>query len=89
MYTHQFKEIQTTLNATRPPRVWLITIGRDQTQSISSAGEVRQSLSIRYRLASTQHYLPIDPTYLQIKNWLLRRNSYEYRLTVEVYRRVS
>ena len=89
LYTSQVDDIRTALDATQPPRVWLITIGRDQTQRDSTVGLVRGALSKAYRLAQTFDYLPIDPTYLRVKEWLLRRESYTHRLTVELYEQES
>jgi Dolichyl-phosphate-mannose-protein mannosyltransferase len=87
-YTDQVNEIQAALQTWNPPHVWLVTIGRDQTRFNSSSETVRQRLAANYRLEHVERYLPIDPVYLKIKNLLLRRDSYEYRLTVEVYARI-
>lgn len=84
-YTHQEDEIQIALQELMPTRVWLITIGRDQTRRNSSAEVVRQWLGANYCLERVERYLPIDPVYLKIKNFLLRRSSYEHRLTIEMY----
>jgi hypothetical protein len=85
--TTEVEAIRSALTTSSPPRVWLITIGRDQTQRYSTADAVRQRLAQRYRLTQTFNYLPIDPTYLQAKELLLRRASYDHRLTVELYER--
>ena len=87
LYTGQGDEIQRTLQTLAPPQVWLITLGRDQTRG-TQAENLRQHLLTHYQLESVQRYLPIDRLYLQAKNFVLRRNSYEYRLTVETYVRI-
>ena len=88
-YTRQVDEIRSVLQSSLPERVWLVTIGRDRIQQISSANEVRQLLRAGYRLERTQGYLPIDATYQKIKTALLKRRSYQYRLTIELYVRVG
>jgi len=85
LYTGEQDEIQTALRVAAPERVWLITIGRDQTRHYASTETVRQLLAASYRLESVALYSPMDPVYLRVKNFLLQRNSYKYRLTVESY----
>ena len=89
LYTKEEDKIQAALQVSAPERIWLVTIGRDQTQRYASAEAVRQSLEHTYRLESVERYLAIDPTYLRIKNLMLHRNSYQYRLTVETYIRIQ
>ncbi len=85
VYSDQREQIQSLLSSEQPTRVWLVTIGRDQSERFASAEPVRQLLAPSYRLASAQKFLAIDPVYLQVKNFLLRRSTYENRLTVELY----
>jgi len=87
LYTNDVAAIRAALTARQAARVWLITIGRDQTQRSSTADEVRQLLAAQYRLAQTFNYLPIDPSYLRLKELLLRRETYDHRLTVDLYER--
>lgn len=87
LYTNQVNKIASALESTVPPRVWLISINRDQTQSISTLESVRQILSKDYRLEQTSFFLPIDPVYLKVKNFLLKQESYSYRLVIELYTR--
>jgi uncharacterized membrane protein len=87
LYTRDTDRIQTALRVSAPERVWFVTIGRDQTRRYASAETVRRLLVDTYRLESVMLYLPLDPVYLKVKSFLLRRNSYEYRLTVETYAR--
>jgi hypothetical protein len=85
LYTDRVGEIEDALRIGAPARVWLVTIGRDQTQRVSTADAVRQALSADYRIANIERMLPIDPIYLQAKNFILRRESYTHRLTIEEY----
>ncbi len=89
LYTDQIDEIQVALQRSQPLRVWLVIIGRDQSQRISTAEAVRQMLAAGYRLDRTERFLPIDSIYLKAKNFVLRRDSYEYRLTIEIYAHVE
>jgi len=87
MYTHEVDAVRTALETARPPHVWLIALGRDQTSRSASAEIVRETLLANYRLERTELFLPIDPAYLKAKALLLRRESYAHRLTVEAYSR--
>lgn len=89
LYTDRVDEIQAALQTTKPPQVWLVTLGRDQTQRDSTASRIRALLSSDYRLARVQPYLPVDPIYLTLKERVLRHESYTYRLTVEQYTRTA
>ena len=84
VYTDQAEDIESALRGDAP-RVWLVTIGRDQTQRTSSAEGVRRLLQESYHLDRVERLLPIDPTYLQVKNFILRRETYTHRLTIELY----
>ena len=85
-YTDQVDEIQAALDVARPPRLWLVTIGRDRTRGATAAEAVRQLLAARgYTLDRVERYARIDPVYLRVKNFLLRRNSYEHRLEIAIY----
>lgn len=85
LYTDQVEDIAAVLRSDAPPRVWLATIGRDQTQRVSSADNVRRLLQEGYHLDRVERLLPVDPTYVQVKNFILRRETYTYRLTIELY----
>lgn len=84
-YTDRVVEIEAVLAEARPERVWLVTIGRDQTRHSFSADEVRRGFGPAYCLEKVERYLPVDPVYLRVKDLLLGRESYRYRLTVELY----
>jgi 4-amino-4-deoxy-L-arabinose transferase-like glycosyltransferase len=83
--TSQLTEIQHALEADAPRRVWLATIGRDRTREGAASDQVRHLLDAAYRIESVERYLPIDPDYLAVKNRLLNRETYAYRLTIELY----
>jgi hypothetical protein len=85
-YASELMTIQAALAERRPARVWLVVVGRDRTRDAAHTDAVRRLLLARgYRLTQAERYLPIDPTYRQIKDFLLKRNSYAYRLEIEVY----
>ncbi len=73
--------------ANRPPRVWLVTLGRDRTAATSTRDRLREQLNAGYGLSQTHQLLPIDPIYWRLKNRLLGRESYRHRLTIEEYQR--
>ena len=72
-----------------PARVWLVTLGRDQTAAGSPAEAIRAALAPNYTLSATERWLPLDPTYVHYKELLLRRPTYANRLTIETYPRRS
>jgi hypothetical protein len=67
-----------------PKRVWLITFGRDATRSTTNAA-LQDWLGANYHLASEEGYVEQDPTYRQVKEWLLHRPAYRYKLLVQVF----
>jgi len=89
LYTADLPDIQTTLHDQPPARIWLVTIGRDRTRGLeSNITTIHQWLDPAYYLQDTYPYVPIDPLYHRLKDWILRRTSYDYRLTIEVYAHV-
>ena len=87
LYTDQVDEIRATIENKPPQRIWLVWINRDQTENNSSLGTVRQLVVQDYRLEQTTRWLPIDPIYRQVKDYMLRRESYDYRLVIELFSR--
>ena len=88
LYTGQPAQVQSIISREQPPRVWLITIGRDQSERLASAQPVRDLLTDNYRLSSTFALLPLDPTYVRFKDLVLHRSTYQNRLTIELYLRL-
>jgi hypothetical protein len=71
----------------RPPQVWVVTLGRDQTAGLARTDELRAALARDYTLVATKRLLLLDPTYVRYKEMLLRRPAYSNRLTIETYTR--
>ena len=65
-------------------RVWLITLGRDQTRR-SAPTAVQEWLQTHCRMTKSWNYVPQDPTYRAIKSYLLSRPAYEYRAGLFLY----
>ena len=78
---------QGSVEAAQPAHVWLITYGRDRTRLGDHADEIRSFLAPRYTLGSERQYVPIDAAYRAVKAWLLRRDSYAAKLTVQRFDR--
>jgi hypothetical protein len=72
------------LPSQRPNRVWLITFGRDSTRSVTDTA-LQDWLRNNYRLAMEQGYTEQDSTYRRVKEWLLHRPAYQYKLLVQEY----
>jgi uncharacterized membrane protein len=83
--TSELAEVRRVLAFRQPSRVWLVTLGRDRTREGAPADQVHQLLEPDYRVEQVHPYLPIDPVYLALKNRLLQRETYAYRLVVELY----
>ena len=79
---------QDAVQAAQPPRVWLITFGRDRTRVGDHSDEIRAWLTPRYAQGVERKYVPIDPLYEAIKQWLLGRETYDAKLVVQRYDRV-
>ena len=79
---------QDAVQAAQPPRVWLITFGRDRTRVGDHSDEIRAWLTPRYAQRVERMYVPIDPFYKVIKQWLLGRETYDAKLVVQRYEQV-
>ncbi len=82
----QTAEVIRFLSEHVPSRVWLVTIGRDRTREATPV-EVMNWLSANYRLVEERGYVEQDPLYMRIKEWLLHRPAYRYKLTVHRFER--
>jgi hypothetical protein len=72
------------LQAHLPDRVWLLTLGRDRTREATPT-QLIDWLTANYRLRSTQGYAPQDETYRQVKERLLHRPPYEFKLLLQLF----
>lgn len=79
-------EVLRFLNENLPEHVWLVTIGRDRTREATPV-EVLDWLSTNYRLVEEKGYVEQDPLYRRIKEMLLRRPAYQYKLMVRQFER--
>jgi len=82
----QEDEVIRILTDRAPERVWLVTIGRDRTRDVTPV-KVLNWLFTNYRLVEEKGYVEQDPLYRRIKEWLLRRPAYEYKLVVRCFER--
>ena len=69
---------------TCPRRVWLLTLGRDRTRDMTPLAVINY-LEAHYRQTAIWGFVQVDPTYRQVKTWLLRRSAYEYKATLALY----
>jgi len=67
-------------------RVWLVTLGRDQTRG-GSHDSVEEWLRGDHLLTASWRFVPQDPTYRAIKSYLLGRPAYEHRAVLSLYTR--
>lgn len=69
----------------QPPRVWVVTFGRDSTEGAFGTPELLQQLQQGYAPGQATHYGPVEPSYRAIKQRLTGRPAYDYKLTVTRY----
>jgi hypothetical protein len=74
------------LQTERPRRVWLITFGRDATR-LTTDEALQEWLWQEYQLAWEEGYVEQDPLYQRVKEKLLHRPAYRYKLLVQRYDR--
>ncbi|CAG0936784.1 hypothetical protein TFLX_05675 [Thermoflexales bacterium] len=67
-----------------PTRVWLLTLGRDRTRE-AAPDQLVEWLNANYRLVMTQGYAPQAETYRKVKEQLLHRPSYEFKLLIQLF----
>jgi hypothetical protein len=71
--------------STHPVRqVWLVTMGRDGTRELVPVELIRW-LEANRRLLWEQGYVEQDPLYRRVKERLLHRPAYQYKLLVQRY----
>jgi 4-amino-4-deoxy-L-arabinose transferase-like glycosyltransferase len=68
------------------PRIWWLAFGRDRSRRDEIVEEFRHKLaSSGYELVSQRGFVPQDPTYRRVKEMLLGREAYEYKVLVNLY----
>ncbi|MBI2862378.1 MAG: glycosyltransferase family 39 protein [Chloroflexi bacterium] len=82
--TDQAERAQRYIVENNPPHVWLITMGRDRTR-VATPTAFLQWLQSSYRETQRWEFVPQDPLYRQVKERLLGREVYEYKITLRLY----
>jgi hypothetical protein len=79
-------EAMADVKAGQVHRVWLVTMGRDQTrfQYVGSSA-FRGWLETHCSLAAVWGFIPQDETYRNVKSFLLGRPAYDYRTAIALY----
>lgn len=86
MEANQTEEVIHYITTHSPETVWLVTIGRDRTRDAIPT-ELLRWLQTNYRLAEEQGYVEQDPVYRWLKERLLHRLAYRYKLLVQRFER--
>jgi len=82
-YTAEADQI---LEQAATPRIWWIAFGRDRTRRDEIVQQYQDQLAAGgYELVLQRGYVPQDPTYRWVKERLLRREAYEYKVVVSLY----
>ena len=72
--------------AHQPPRVWVITFGRDRTRAnYDNSGPVSFLQEHGYLPVIHRGYVEQDRIYRQVKEHLLNRPAYRYKLEIQLY----
>jgi uncharacterized membrane protein len=82
----QTAEVIRFLNDHTPNRVWLVTIGRDRTREAAPV-EILNWLFANYQQVEEKGYVEQAPLYRRIKERLLQRPAYPYKLVVRQFER--
>ena len=77
----QANEVLGILERTPDAGVWFVQLGRDRTRNDATAALVARSSELR-PLVNTTGLAEQDPTYRQVKERLLNRAAYAFRLTI-------
>jgi len=80
-----FKSNQAWIEAKSPARVWLLTFGRDSTAGTGQTEELANWLAAHYSNVQSWGYVPQDPIYRAVKERLLGRPAYAYKLLIRIY----
>ncbi|MBI5877742.1 MAG: hypothetical protein HZB53_08835 [Chloroflexi bacterium] len=74
--------------ARTPPRIWLFVFGRDRSSAGDRVPALLQQLDGRYRAIDELRYAPTDPLYRDVKQRLIPRAAYDYKLIIRLYERL-
>ena len=81
-------EVYSLVDHLQPSRVWVVSFGRDRTLAGDDTPMFVQFLLGRgYSLSLSQGYVEQDQTYRQLKERLLHRPAYRYKLEAQLYTR--
>ncbi len=83
--SNQAGTVTTFIEKRHPPRIWLITFGRDRTAAVNPARRLLDWLPGRYALSATTGYVPQDTRYSQLKARLLGRANYPFKVQVGLW----
>ena len=68
------------------PRIWWVTFGRDRTRQDEALEAYEEKLAAGgYSLQLREGHVPQDPTYQDVKETLLGRVGYEYKVVISLY----
>jgi len=84
--TDQREEIKAYIESNKPARIWLVTMGRDRTREVAPT-ELVAWLATEYKQTDAWGYGEQDPLYRRVKELLLGRPAYEYKLVGKLYSR--
>src|SRR5262249_27579363 len=78
-------EVRDIVQSTRPLRIWLLVFGRDRTLVGDHTTEIQDWLTRDYTLRAERGFVPVDLLYRAVKNRLVGRETYSYKLIVQLF----
>ncbi|RMF94986.1 MAG: hypothetical protein D6734_06575, partial [Candidatus Schekmanbacteria bacterium] len=84
-YRNRFNALK-EISKNLPEYVIIAYLGRDRTKRLFSDDPAKKLYELGYLLYEEEKYVKIDPTYLMIKEFLLKRQSYKYKLILKIFR---
>jgi hypothetical protein len=79
--------IDAQIAARTPPRIWLFVFGRDRSSAGDRVPRIIEELADGYAATNELRLAPTDPTYRAVKERLIPRGAYAYKLIVRLYER--
>lgn len=73
----------------KPRFVTLVYFGRDRTKIFFSDDPAENIMSIGYSFYDEKKYTKIDARYLKLKEYLLKRPCYSYKLIVKTFKKIE
>ncbi len=90
LYLYKERENALKYAASQAPKfVTVIYFGRDRTKELFSDNPAEKLSAMGYFLYDEKKFSKIDPLYLKLKEYLLKRKCYRYKLVVRTFKKAQ